>query len=316
MSTGNVGGALIFWSYIVAALTFTGVIIYTIINDGPFNRSRLRSEKVTFVILATVSFICLSYNMVHVLIHSYLEWETVHKPVIPLRFTTTSSSLSPLEIARRLWHWSTTSTLFQDFGQAIIADKAGWAWSHAALTLTNVQMMTMSFEGHLFAVPRLWIFFVLAEILPISFTQNLFHLVCLPRAMARRNRRMNGSWIRMLPFFAYTYAYKVCLDYAPQSGSRLMTVILAARLLLILPLLLPSPIRFVAGPDRGSTQQPANRISPFYIFTAIAGGLVGTVLPEVVRNYHGIHHHPAVSTLGYDFIISAVSSVVWGYITW
>ncbi|GAB7343964.1 hypothetical protein MBLNU457_1904t1 [Dothideomycetes sp. NU457] len=317
MSTVNISGALIFWSYIVAALTFTGLIIYTILNDGPFNKSGLRSEKITFAALAWVSFLWLSYNMVNVLLRSYLEWETVHKPVIPLRFTFTSCTLSSMDVARRLWHWSTTSTLFEDFGRAIVADRdgGGWTWSRAALQLINIQMMAMAFEAHLFGVPHLWIFFVLAEILPISFTQNLFHLMCLPRAMNRRSRRMTTSWIKMLPFGAYTGAYSLCLDYAPRSGSRLMTVILAARLLLLSPLFLPSPVEF-ADSDSGTPRQPADRYHPFYMFAVVAGALIGIVIPMDPSKYYGINYHPAVSTLAYDCIMSVVSSLYWTLVAW
>lgn len=95
-----------------------------------------------------------------------------------------------------------------------------------------------------------------------------------------------------------------------------MMVILAARWLLILPLFLPSPVEFVTDSSGGNSSQPADRIHPFYVFAIIAGALIGNVLPISPSNWQGLHWHPAVSTLGYDSLISVVSSLVWVYVAW
>lgn len=315
---GSVGGALIFWFYIVAALTFTAVILYTIINDGQFKTSpNLRREKTVFACLAATSFVCLSYNMMHVLILSYLEWETVHRPIVPLRYTAASSTLGLTDIARRLWHWSTTSTLFQDFGQALISREDGWAWSHAALMTTGAQMIiAMSVQGQMLAVPRLWMLFVLAEILPISFSQNLFYLICLPRVRASRGRRVRHSWFKSLLRVAYLFCYMTVVNGASRSGEKLIPVILMARSLLILSLFLPLPANVSSAQSQHASTKPA--VKEFDLFTiAMPLGLAVFFyywLHKLYTNASGLHCHPAVSTLGYDFIISSVSSVAWLYL--
>lgn len=133
----NYLGASIFWSYNVAALVFTAIVLYTIVNLKPKDeKNRRRNGRLTvlFGVLATVSFAVLSANMLHVLIHSFNLWsEQRHAPL--------DDGILPA-----IWQWSITSNLFLDFGEAIVAGPR-FAWTQTALWITMIVCLYMGYEG-------------------------------------------------------------------------------------------------------------------------------------------------------------------------
>jgi hypothetical protein len=179
----NHAGALIFWAYIVAALASTGVVLNTIRKSYLQNNDRVRIPT-ALAILAVSSFATLSYHMLNVLILSYQQWTTRHN--IPLG-ALIGSNRTPLH----LWQWSITSSLFQDFGKAIVATKPRYLLSSSGLWSTLAVALFMGIEGRRHKVPNLWVFFVLLEILPTSFAQTLFYISFLPSLSQRT--RVSGS---------------------------------------------------------------------------------------------------------------------------
>jgi hypothetical protein len=137
--TYNYFGATVFWLYIAAALYFSTIIIITIIRVGPSkggNGSRRKQDTLIFSILAAISFATLSTNMLNVLIQSYQSWSADHK---------VSATWNPIQV----WTWSITSTLFQDFGEAIVASPARYLWVQTALLATLSVCLFMGIEGWL-----------------------------------------------------------------------------------------------------------------------------------------------------------------------
>lgn len=133
----NILGATVFWLYIAAALYFTYQTITTIVNIKPAQDEkddRRKEDVVIFSSLATISFGTLSKNMLDVLIHSYRIWSERHG---------LTASLSPAQV----WRWSITSTLFQDFGEALVATQERYLWVQSALFVTMSVCIFMALAG-------------------------------------------------------------------------------------------------------------------------------------------------------------------------
>lgn len=134
----NYIGAAIFWLYIIAALFFTVLIVYTLFERGqPHISDKNQNGRaiVIFSILAGISFGTLSLNMLNVLIQSFGSWRERQKPFV-------SSN-----IGTAVWQWSLNSTLFRDFAEALVASDARYLWSESALLTTFAVSTYMSIEG-------------------------------------------------------------------------------------------------------------------------------------------------------------------------
>lgn len=137
----NLVGATIFILYVVLALAFTSMIVFSLYSTfDSLSRSKkkqLRSSiRIRMIVgLSIISFALLSFNMLSFLILSHEDW--------CLRWGPSGSRLSTI------WQWTTTSTLFTQFAVAIAANPtptdSGWPW--LALTTTMWAMMYMSAEG-------------------------------------------------------------------------------------------------------------------------------------------------------------------------
>lgn len=303
----NHSGALIFWGYIAAALASTGVVLNTIRKSYQQNNDRLEIPPI-LAILATSSFATLSYYMLNVLILSYRQWTTRHS--IPLG-TLIGSNRTPLH----LWQWSITSSLFQDFGEAIVASKPRYVLSSSGLWSTLAVALYMGIEGRRHKVPNLWAFFVLLEILPTSFAQTLFYMMlCTKPQPANSDIRLLSYWPL---WYAVPLAYAYCLNSAPRyagDGEWLIFTILAARLLLILPLVLPLSS---LNDDTPNTFKHAATLRLFVFtvatqfFTQKSIGDLGPLdqMPSILLK--AANSHPAVQTLSYDLLHSVVAFGYW-----
>jgi hypothetical protein len=131
-------GAFVFWSYIVAALALSTKTIHTIRTlPSPRDSASRRDEKL-FIFLALLSFAVLSYNMLNVLFRSFNEW-SIGQPPLPLQLS--------MQFLQRVGLWSWTSSLFFDFGTAIVASPGGYLITQSALLVTYWLSVSMSAEG-------------------------------------------------------------------------------------------------------------------------------------------------------------------------
>ncbi|SMR57558.1 unnamed protein product [Zymoseptoria tritici ST99CH_3D1] len=305
MQPSNPLGAFIFWSYIIAALGLSIKTIYTIRklpnSDSP---RRIRHERL-HISLALLSFTVLSYNMLHVLFRSFNEW-SIPEPPVPLQLS--------IAFLQRVGLWSWTSSLFFDFGTAIVASPSEYLYTQSALLVTFWLSVDLSVEGLRHHIPDLWSFFALAQILPISFTQNLLYLALL-RTPADRTPPDQVTFPRN-KISAALLAYFVALRWAPSSGSQILTVVVVARALLLVPWTLA----------KTSSTSGTNASAPARWSARDVGWLLGlmgaaaTALQvfEVRRAGLSVEglllsltSHPAVTTLGADMFISVVSWLCW-----
>lgn len=136
----NIAGAVLFWSYILAALLFTSLALASLYRSFPRQPkdSAWHFKYSVFILSATLSFSILSYHMLNVLVLSHRQWAEQQSILVPTQLLGIFGSGSD---ALHLWQWSTQSTLFKDFGDALIATEARWAWSNASLAFTFVEVL-------------------------------------------------------------------------------------------------------------------------------------------------------------------------------
>ena len=133
----NYLGAVIFWLYIVAALFFMGVVIYTIVTlpgSSSTSKQQLSQDVAIFSILAFISFAVLSFNMLNVLIQSFKAWYGHNITLTELR-------------VEDIWSWSIESTLFRDFAEALVSTTPRQYWMQAALLATMSVGLFVGSEG-------------------------------------------------------------------------------------------------------------------------------------------------------------------------
>ena len=140
MDPANYFGATIFWLYNVAALFFTGIVISTILGlkrqrDNDKKTSKANNASTLFTGLACFSFATLSFNMLHVLIQSFNLWTQRYPTAIEDGYV------------QAIWQWSITSTLFRDFGEAIVADDVRYLWTEGELLVTLGVCLYMGIKG-------------------------------------------------------------------------------------------------------------------------------------------------------------------------
>lgn len=165
----NTSGAILFFSYILAALFFTSYILLSISRIGilvesPAKSARVRALSRThkqngqvsqtrnrrafrlFSALALVSFTTLSWNMLNFLIVSYTRWASTYGLPTTLRLQSLTQVWHDL---RHLWIWATGSNLFQTFAEDLVSDPAQWRVVRAALIYSYTSNSWMSALGEL-----------------------------------------------------------------------------------------------------------------------------------------------------------------------
>ena len=158
----------------------------------------------------------------------------------------------------------------------------------------------------------MWAFFCLSQILPISFTQNLFYVAVL-------RSKDNAGAIDVPNAFMWFVEplYFGCLFIAPPYGlgtsTWLMPLILFARLLLFTPFFLSRTIAKRKSSDHTApTGQAQFGLALMSLsFALLQIGLVVWEKRPLLQIGSALFDHPAVSSLGCDFLIAMVSFAIW-----
>ena len=151
----NLVGAIIFFSYIVAALGLTGIILYDMYSlYGKARPAAGRPQELTLrlltgILLASISFATLSYFMLSFLILSYTEWSQQYNIALPLSLIGQNPILGSNSDRTTLyiWRWATSSTLFQDFAETIISPPSHYFWTQKALAYSFLWNCYMADKG-------------------------------------------------------------------------------------------------------------------------------------------------------------------------
>lgn len=169
----NTTGAILFFSYVFAALYFTSCIVLSISHlstrcpvpskpsyeeSSRYRRKPPRKGEwvwhhgafATFCALSLASFTVLSWNMLNFLIVSYLGWSAKHgvsiaSPVLGLS--------QFLQWVQSVWSWATGSNLFQTFAEDLISNPTQWKLVRAALVYSYTWNSWMSTLGEAYLSP-------------------------------------------------------------------------------------------------------------------------------------------------------------------
>ncbi|KAF2237506.1 hypothetical protein EV356DRAFT_511625 [Viridothelium virens] len=212
----NYTGTLLFIAYIVAALELSQHLTTRLLFLHESRTSRLPASQrpspahlLLFSSLAALSFAVLSFHMLSFLLASYSAWCVANgfPRVFAMR-----------ELMPRLWSWMTESALFTTFARDLVGVGAGgtagwreeeggwvevrreqeqergqqvWVWTGMVVAGMMVGGQWMARKGRGRGVSHLWAYFALGQILPMSFTLNLFFitLLCLPKTEARKTEK-------------------------------------------------------------------------------------------------------------------------------
>lgn len=158
------------------------------------------------------------------------------------------------------------------------------------------------------------------QILPISFAQNIFYVALLRSPDPKRHTVV----LARTSVLVVMAAYCACLLVAPYTadGPYLMPTILTARLLLFVPSFLPAATRH--SEDHATAVE--NRFfSHRHPQKAVAAFAVGMTVKQVIFVVQGgyslggalsaLLSHPAVTSLGFDFIVTVLSFTIWVSVT-
>ena len=346
--TANTTGAIVFVLYVVAALVITGfpctnlVNTYLYLPKALYQKHGLQQNVQIFAGLATLSFSVLSYHMMDYLIESYQQWANDRTIGLPDQLygkgglLGSASERTPLFI----WTWLKTSTLFYSFAQTICKPYEHYIWTEQALLVTMGWCLFMSIEGelsfHLHAnywsttiylsgprrqIRHVWAYTVIAQILPISFAQNLFSLAMLMRPKTKQPAEI---WTPSLVYRAVPpLVYLIFVAIAPYLASAriFLAIVIVIRLLLLCPLLLEYflPEEFGSKSSPVSAEALERGLFSYYFFGA-SYLLIFQVAVTMFSNGFNLHRmlaaindDPSVSTLGYDYLLSLISFATWYY---
>ncbi|KAL8672909.1 MAG: hypothetical protein Q9168_002663 [Polycauliona sp. 1 TL-2023] len=305
----NSVGATIFVGYVLAAL-FLSVLIVVDLSRSYHARTssfvskaqRPSSRLHIFLPLALLSFSTLSYHMLSYLIYAYQAWLTANGLEglpRPSDFLTLPTSQGLHQVGQ----WLTESTLFLNFAETICQNSANFWWTQQALFVSMASALFISIEG---------------QILPISFAQNLFFVAMLlfPISDEGLATQIPGPVTQCLP----VAAYYILLARAPSTiGNPIfMSVIVLLRLLLLCPFLFRTSVFEALGISSTSMQNAQSGYSTSYVLALFCSAIlfVQRTAWALKENKVGdilmaVNSSPAVSALGYDFILYVVSCTIW-----
>ncbi|KAJ9622543.1 hypothetical protein H2204_011556 [Knufia peltigerae] len=332
----NTLGAIIFFIYIIAALVLTCILLNDLnLPSASSTRPRRHASQSTkrrqhgatnqestrpwlFAALSATSFAALSYHMLNFLLESYRVWSTTKLMDFKVR-------------PRHIWTWSTESRLFREFGEVICNDPRRFWWTRSALVYSFGWNLYMSIEGTRLQVPHLGVYFLLNQILPVSFTQNLFLFRTSVLGRADSDTDLTPTRLTVHPASAFrqgasTLSYLFVLALAPYSvGTRyFFPVLFATRVLLFAGpyiILRPELGKDQLNPSTTTTTTTTTKYHTVKLYRwscailAVSLGYMSMQTIQTARSStdglaaigNALHDSPAVSALGYDVMIGMVS---------
>jgi len=152
MGTTNFLGGILFWIYILVVLVLLLTVLHTVYylpgtSCVRHRDARSRFQQVFFAVLAFISLEVLCCNMLSFFALSYRTWAAEHAFSLPTKSYGNQSILEPNHTLLQLWKWSTTTSQFQDYTHALIADPFRYVWTGAGLWCTFFAMWFIGVRG-------------------------------------------------------------------------------------------------------------------------------------------------------------------------
>lgn len=171
-------------------------------------------------------------------------------------------------------------------------------------------------------IPQLWAYAFISQILPISFAQNLFFLAMLLNPVANPNQQIwtPTPLIQLLPLAAY-YVFVLAAPFVAGT-SVFVGVVIFIRLLLFGPLILPAVVRQGGGQSYLTPRKASWADGGPFQFIGICSALLWLLQTFVAFKDNGlqisrilgaVNDSPAVSALGYDYVLSLASLGIWAF---
>ncbi|KAL8736250.1 MAG: hypothetical protein Q9166_000405 [cf. Caloplaca sp. 2 TL-2023] len=328
-SAHNVVGAIIFVGYVLAALFLSTLIVIDLYQaySSPSSSSSNKAkhgfdQSQIFIAFAILSFSTLSYHMLNYLIYSYQSWAT-SKHFEDLPGLHTSINVFNLQRVRfhiaQVWQWLTESTLFQNFAETVCKNSANFCWTQQALLVTMASALFISIEGSRRQIPHLWAYLAIGQILPISFAQNLFFvaIILYPISDSSKPTQIPNLVSQCLPIAAYyIFLYRAPLTVGKPG---FLYVIVFMRTLLLCPFIFRNPLFQPLGSRTSATKNIHSGYSASYIMVLLGSAILFVRQTTQALSENGfreiltaVNSSPAVSALGYDFILYVVSCTALG----
>ena len=174
-------------------------------------------------------------------------------------------------------------------------------------------------------VPTLWAYFAIAQILPTSFSQNLFCLALQLQSPRIGARRPWSSW-QDYTLKAAVGLFMLAVIYAPRAADTgwIIPLVLLARLLLLAPYLIlsrPMPFTEKSPGDPNDPTSVYEKSAAIYrpITGFVAAMLVVPILVSAISNNAfpvqslawALSSSHAVGAIGYDFIVGVLSCAIY-----
>lgn len=327
----NYIGTAIFLSYIFAALYFVSDTLWSLSKQMPFrrnNRNRgipvLLASRIAFAIL---TFALLSYNMLSFLIESYKHW-IAENMAFP-------DSVSHLHLGK----WMLQSCLFDDFAHDLVGNGQDWTaiWTILSLLWTGAINVWMALAGRQNRMIGLWKYFVLAQILPVSFTHCLFSIAVtigsFPAMIKDEDTNVKTQPSRVSVLESLTPSETATILILTGAMMAMTSVLLKSTdseyflaMVLLIRAVLFAPYLFTLQPaaavkEKAGSQridQPALSSRTVRIFvgtvTAMTALLIGSAVKHIPADqytmkaaWQGLNQNWAVRALGYDFLLGLCS---------
>ena len=169
-------------------------------------------------------------------------------------------------------------------------------------------------------IPHLWAYASISQILPVSFAQNLFFLAMLVSLAAEQDEMV---WVPKPMLLQVSLAiYYVFVGLAPYmiGTNAFIGVVIMIRLLLFSPLYLPTIVPSDSGkeyPEARDTQRIFRGSFGYVGICSVVLFVSQTLMALREVGFNGsrvlgaIHDSPAISALGYDYLLSLVSAGFW-----
>ena len=175
-----------------------------------------------------------------------------------------------------------------------------------------------SVEGPHRQIPNLWAYVMVSQVLPISFAQNLFFLATLLRGPPKRDLKVFSPGAVELTGPLLGFAMLVLVSPRKAGERGFMLVIGGIRALLAWPMLAQWALPDIAGKyltiDEARVKKQKMLVVLAVCMVAMTASqtlsvfTTGGGLGDIVK---AVNSHPAVSALGYDYLLSMLSAVAW-----
>ncbi|KAH8148248.1 uncharacterized protein LAJ45_07700 [Morchella importuna] len=322
MIDSNSRSIAIFGSYFALCLGLLSLILSRL-NFRNFSKV---SGSYVFTSLAVASLGSTWYYMVSFFMKSYGDWQA-------------SQVFMPSDDGElQLGEWLSDVKLFQDAWGAVVESPQRWWWSQQIFLATAAWSVFLAAEGSRRGIKNLWSFMLIGQVVSVSFASNLFFLTILlnepsPSAPVEAPK-LDPSTVKAkrLPNWLYfTVTVPLGLSYlcaymTPKTfdSSAFLPFLLVPHVLL---LAIPIVFERLASSGELAIHIPANRWKSFWkpqyrlcslisvachanaISQVTAHGM--TVKDVVVGTLSALYEHPAVSSVGWDVIMMAVSVGTW-----